>query len=219
MRSAVKHLRREQLIEATISVIARRGFARTTLALVAKEAKLSQGIVHFYFKSKDGLLFETLSYLAAEYEATWKRAVRHVGPDPVAALDAVIEVDLGLEICVRKKVAVWVAFWAETRGRPEYRKLCTELSADYFAQTRDMCRQIAERGGYTDIDPDNAARGLNAMVDGYWVSLMMDPRAFDRARAKQACRQLLAGVFPAEFGPLVGSVEMAGASCGRLKEA
>ena len=219
MRSAVKHLRREQLIEATISVIARRGFARTTLALVAKEAKLSQGIVHFYFKSKDGLLFETLSHLAAEYEATWKRAVRLVGPDPVAALDAVIEVDLGLEICVHKKVAVWVAFWAEAPGRPKYRKLCTELSADYFAQTRDMCRQIAERGGYADIDPDNVARGLNAMVDGYWVSLMMDPRAFDRARAKQACRQLLAGVFPAEFGPLVGDIDMPGASCSRLKEA
>jgi len=42
---------------------------------------------------------------------------------------------------------------------------------------------------------------------------------FDRSRAKQACRQLLAGVFPAEFGPLVGGVDMAGASCGRLKEA
>ncbi len=219
MRSAVKHLRREQLIEATISIIARRGFARTTLALVAREVGLSQGIVSFYFKSKDGLLFETLSHLAAEYEATWKRAVRQVGPDPVAALDAVIEVDLGLEICVRKKVAVWVAFWAEAPGRPKYRKLCTELSADYFAQTRDMCRQIAERGGYADIDPDNVARGLNAMVDGYWVSLMMDPRRFDRARAKQACRQLLAGAFPAEFGPLAGGIDMLGASCGSLKEA
>ena len=219
MRRPVKHLRREQLIEATIGVIARRGFARTTLALVAKEARLSQGIVHFYFKSKDGLLFETLSYLAAEYEATWKRAVRHVGPDPVAALDAVIEVDLGLEVCVRKKVAVWVAFWAEAPGRPKYRKFCLELSADYFAQTRDMCRQIAERGGYVDIDPDNAAHGLNAMIDGYWVGLMMDPKAFDRARAKQACRQLLAGVFPAEFGPLVGGVNMSGASCDKLTEA
>ncbi|MCH8038118.1 MAG: TetR family transcriptional regulator C-terminal domain-containing protein [Proteobacteria bacterium] len=219
MRSAVKHLRREQLIEATISIIARRGFARTTLALVAREVGLSQGIVSFYFKSKDGLLFETLSHLAAEYEATWKRAVRQVGPDPVAALDAVIEVDLGLEICVRKKVAVWVAFWAEAPGRPKYRKLCMELSADYFAQTRDMCRQIAERGGYADIDPDNVARGLNAMVDGYWVSLMMDPRKFDRARAKQACRQLLAGAFPAEFGPLASGIDMPGASCGSLKEA
>jgi TetR/AcrR family transcriptional repressor of bet genes len=219
VRSAIKHLRRGQLIEATIGVIARHGFARTTLALVAKEARLSQGIVSFYFKSKDGLLFETLSHLAAEYETTWKRAVRRVGPDPVAALDAVVEVDLGLEICVRKKVAVWVAFWAEAPGRPKYRKLCMELSADYFAQTRDMCRQIAERGGYADIDPDNVARGLNAMVDGYWVELMMDPRSFDRARAKQTCRQLLAGVSPAEFGPMVGCIDMPGASCGRLKEA
>ncbi len=64
MRSNIKHLRREQLIEATIDTIAKHGFRKTTLSQVAKRAKLSQGIVNFYFKTKDGLLLETLKFLA-----------------------------------------------------------------------------------------------------------------------------------------------------------
>ena len=202
MRDEIRHLRRTELIEATIRVIGRRGFSRTTLAHVAAEARLSPGIVSFYFKSKEGLLHETLAQLAAEYEKTWTRSVRRVGDDPVAALDAMIEVDLGPEVCKRGTVAVWVAFWAEMPGRPRYRTLCNELAEHYFEQARSMCREIARRGGHAGPDPDTVARGLNAMIDGFWLDLMMDPKRFDREAARQACRQYLAGVFPAEFGPI-----------------
>ena len=200
MGTKISHLRREQLIEATISTIAKRGFSRTTLALVAKEANLSQGIVSFYFKSKEGLLFETLSYLSAQYTAAWAEALQRVGSDPVAALDAIVELDLGTEICQRRKVSVWLAFWAEAPGRPKYRSLCREIEQTDFEQTSDMCRQIAEQGVYDEIDPDNVARGLNAMLLGYWLDLHMNPKGFDRKKAKQACRQYLASVFPRDFG-------------------
>ena len=64
MRSDIKHMRREQLIEATIDTIAKYGFRKTTLSQVAKRAQLSQTIVNFYFKTKDGLLLEMLKFLA-----------------------------------------------------------------------------------------------------------------------------------------------------------
>lgn len=212
MRSEVKHLRRTQLIEATITTIAKNGFARTTLAMVAKEARLSPGIVNFYFKTKDGLLLHTLSYLAAEYEAAWKLEVERVGPDPVASLDAVIRVDLGRSICVRRKVSVWMAFWAEAPTRPKYRKLCADLSADYFEQTSGMCRQIAARGGYGDVDPDSVARSLNALISGFWLDLVMDPSTFDREGAKQACRRLLAAAFPRDFALPLRRSKLSGAA-------
>jgi len=199
VRSDIKHLRREQLIEATIDTIARHGFRKTTLSQVAKQAKLSQGIVNFYFRTKDGLLLETLKFLAEEYEVTWKRAVAAHGPDPVAALNAIIETDLGREVCNRRKVPVWVAFWGEARSQPQFRKFCSQLADDYLAQTRELISRILERGGYHQLDADAIARGLNAMINGLWLELMIDPKHFDREIAKRACRNYLASVFPAEF--------------------
>lgn len=207
MRRDVRHLRRDQVIDATIAVIAKGGFARTTLSLVAREAGLSQGIVSFYFKSKERLLLDTLHHLANEYQTTLNKALRAVGDDPIAGLDTMIEVDLGPDICVRRKVAVWLAFWAEARGRPQYRKVCSELSATYLDLSRRLCAEIAQSGGYEQVEPDWVASGLNAMIDGYWAQLMMDPGSFDRSVAKAACRQFLAGAFPNEFGPLAGHVK------------
>ena len=68
-RLEVKESRRTQLIEATIDSLARHGFAEFTLSQVAKAARLSQGMVNFYFRSKEALLIETLKYMAAEYES------------------------------------------------------------------------------------------------------------------------------------------------------
>ncbi len=206
MRSDIKHLRREQLIEATIDTIAKYGFRKTTLSQVAKQAKLSQGIVNFYFKTKDGLLLETLEFLAEEYEASWKRAVAARGPDPVAALDAIIETDLGRKVCNRRKVSVWVAFWGEARSQPRFRKLCSRLADDYLAQTREIILRIIARGGYQQYDADIIARGLNAMINGLWLDLMIEPKQFDREAAKRICRNYLASVFPAEFTAIGPSV-------------
>ena len=202
MRGDIKHLRREQLIEATIDTIARYGFRKTTLSQVAKRAKLSQGIVNFYFKTKDGLLLETLEFLAEEYEATWKRAVAARGPDPVAALDAIIETDLGREVCNRRKVSVWVAFWGESQSQPQFRRLCSKLSDEYLAQTRELISRIMDQGGHHRLDADAIAHGLNAMINGLWLDLMIDPKRFDRGAAKRACRTYLASVFPTEFAAI-----------------
>jgi TetR/AcrR family transcriptional repressor of bet genes len=202
VRSDIKHLRREQLIDATIDTIARYGFRKTTLNQVAKQAKLSQGIVSFYFKTKDGLLLETLKFLAEEYEVSWKRAVVASGPDPVAALNAIIETDLGRKVCNRRKVSVWVAFWGESQSQPQFRRLCSKLSDDYLAQTRELISRILDRGGYHQLDADAIASGLNAMINGLWLDLMIDPKHFDREAAKRACRNYLASVFPAEFAAI-----------------
>ncbi|HTC83182.1 MAG TPA: TetR family transcriptional regulator, partial [Rhizomicrobium sp.] len=64
-RLEIKESRRVQLIEATIDTLARHGFAEFTLAQVAEAAGLSQGIVNFYFHSKEALLVETLKFMEA----------------------------------------------------------------------------------------------------------------------------------------------------------
>ncbi len=198
-RLDIKESRRVQLIEATIDSLSKRGFAEFTLAQVAQAARLSQGIVNFYFRSKEALLVETLKYMEAEYEQFWTAAVRRAGPRAADKLAAMIAADFDPVMASRKKVTVWYAFWGEARWRPEYLKICQSLSESYFAETRSLCREIVEGGGYVDIDPDTVARGLNAMIDGLWLDILTSPTAIDRREAKRTCLALLAAVFPREF--------------------
>ena len=63
-RTAKREARRQQLIDATIDSISKHGFSGTTLESVTKGAKLSHGIIHFHFNSKEDLYYKTLGYLA-----------------------------------------------------------------------------------------------------------------------------------------------------------
>jgi TetR/AcrR family transcriptional regulator, transcriptional repressor of bet genes len=198
-RAEIKEIRRTQLIEATIDMIARRGFAALTLADIAKAAHLSSGIVNFYFPSKEELLVTTLRHLAVSYERFIEQAIGQAGDEPAEQLAAIIEADFDPRVASRKHVTVWYAFWGEARWRPEYLEICAEISGRFFFQTRALCAAIAERGGYRGLDLDAIARGFNAMSDGLWLELLTNPKTFSREEGKRTSYAFLASVFPNEF--------------------
>jgi TetR/AcrR family transcriptional repressor of bet genes len=199
-RRDVKDARRAQLIEATIDSIARYGFARTTLADVARQAGVSQGIVSFHFHSKQELLLATLRHMVREYEAYSDAAVRRAGPSPAARLDAMVAADFDPAVASRKHVTVWYAFWGETRWRKDFLDLCTRWAASYQERTRDAVQQVIDAGAHPGLDAAAIARGLNAMIDGLWLNILLDPKSCDRKEALRTCRAFLAQSFPHEFG-------------------
>ena len=63
-RQEEKEQRRQDIIDAAEVVFAQKGVEKATMADVAKEARLSRGLIYFYFKDKDAL------YLAIMVRAT-----------------------------------------------------------------------------------------------------------------------------------------------------
>ena len=59
---------RQRLIDACISALHIYGPSRTTVEKVVAIARMSPGIVRFYFASKAAMLVASLQFLAAEFE-------------------------------------------------------------------------------------------------------------------------------------------------------
>ncbi len=198
-RTAPPAERREQLIRATIRCVANRGLGSTTIATVAKEAGLSQGIINLHFQSKERLLTETLRFLADEYRNACHAAVAEAGESPAAGLRALVELDFRPGICERGKLAVWFAFWGERRFRPTYRRICAERDRSYDDMVRTLCARLCEQGGYPDVDPALIADGLSALTDGLWLDLLVRPESMSRELAKRISMSYLADAFPRHF--------------------
>lgn len=198
-RTAPPEERREQLILATIRCVANHGLADTTIATVAQEAGLSQGIINLHFQSKEGLLTETLRYLADEYRTACQGAAAAGEASPAAGLAAMVELDFRRNICARDKLAVWFAFWGERKFRPTYRRICAERDKSYDGMVRVMCSRLCEQGDYPDVDPALVADGLSALTDGLWLDLLVRPESMSRELAKRISLSYLADAFPKHF--------------------
>src|SRR4030095_10937519 len=184
-RTAPPAERREQLIQATIRSVANRGLAATTIATVAREAGLSQGIINLHFQTKERLLIETLRYIADEYRNACHAAAASTDGSPEAGLRAMVELDFQRGICERDKLAVWFAFWGERKFRPTYRRICSERDRSYDDMVRVLCAQLCEHGGYPEGDPALVADGLSALTDGLWLDLLVRPDSMTRDLARR----------------------------------
>ena len=198
-RTASKEARRLQLIQATIRSIAKHGLTDTTISTVSHEAKLSQGIVNLHFHSKDRLLIETLQFVTDEYRDTWEKALAHAGPSVSERLFALLSVDYDKSVFERNKIAVWFAFWSETKSRPTYRKLCAERDTVYDTVLTQLVARVIEDGGYGSLDPAIIANGLAAMAEGLWLDMLVNPREMNREKAHLILRTYLACLFPRHY--------------------
>lgn len=198
-RTATREQRKQQLINATMKCIARKGMGSTTLGDVAKEAGLSQGIVNLHFESKENLLNETLRYIADDYKTQFNHVLDRSGPGAAAKLHALMELDLRPSILDRRKLAVWFAFWGEVKSRPRYREIC-EASDEYYDDVvRSLCDEIITAGRYKNVSGAAVATVLTSVTNGMWLSYLISPKRFDRLSAANAVDEYLCSIFPQHF--------------------
>lgn len=197
-RKASKEVRQQQLIEATIDSLAKRGYAETTMADVADGAGLSRGIVNFHFESKEKLLIATLQYMYDEYSAHWRAALQKAGDDPARQLQVLVWADFDRSICNKRKLAAWLAFWGEAKSRPVYQALSSSRDAYYQQVFIDLCEALKQGGGYA-YEPQVMALALSAMLEGLWLRLMMGTEDTTRETALQAANAFLAAAFPKHY--------------------
>ncbi|TNF63071.1 MAG: TetR family transcriptional regulator [Rhodobacteraceae bacterium] len=194
--------RRRQLLDAARRSILRYGLARTTLATVAEEAGLSQGVAVFYFNSKGGLLIETLRDLYQGYERHWMTALEGAGADPVAQLEAVIRADFEPEACGPETRPLWFAFWGELHFQAQY---------DAVAEDFDLRRHEALVAIWRALLPedeqheaDQFAEWTETLTDGYWQRLHLMPAHAERKAARDATLRALARLRPDILASLAG---------------
>lgn len=202
LRKASRDVRRQQLIEATVAVLAAKGYAALTVADVAKQAGLSPGIVIFHFDSKDQLLADTLRFLAIEYRDHWSSRMQQAGPSPAEQLQAILLSDFETEVFTPQRLTAWIAFWGEAQGRPVYDDLCSERDAERFARTRELVGQLNSEGNY-GLDPALVMRSLECLTDGLWLGLAAtgagQKGGVTAAEARKVVMVALAAFFPRHF--------------------
>ena len=197
-RKLSRDARRVQLLDATIEVLAARGYARTTLTEVANQAGLSHGLVSFHFQTKENLLTETLLYVAEEYRQNWLAALESAGPSPAEQLDALLSADFNPDICTPAKLSAWCSFWGEAQSRPIYQERCGSNDQFYNDKIESICAELMAQSGIPG-DATRAGRVLRITTEGIWLDLMTMNIPYTRSEALATVYCCAQAFFPKHF--------------------
>jgi TetR/AcrR family transcriptional regulator, transcriptional repressor of bet genes len=191
---------RQRLIDACISALHIYGPSRTTVEKVVAIAKMSPGIVRFYFASKAAMLVASLQFLAAEFEEQLLVPVTRLKSRPVEALELMVDLYLDPEIASPRKVSVWYAFWGEASSRQEYYDICGQKDESFAALVRELVERMIVETAQPQLDPDGIALGLIGVLEMLWQDFAFRTEAdIDRPGAKRRAMAYLRSIFPGEF--------------------
>jgi AcrR family transcriptional regulator len=171
-----------RIIEAMRTSVGTRGAAGSTFDVVAREAGVSRGLLHYYFGSKEQLLVEVVRHDCEVRIASMGARIAKA----TTADDIIAALVLGLEEFIEGEPgspAVIYELLSASRHSEDIRAELAELYRRWRADLADSLR-TKEREGIVrlDADPDSVASMLFALGDGFGIQVLSDPE-WDREAA------------------------------------
>lgn len=175
----IEQARRAQLVDATIDLVARHGYAGTSLARIAEAARISKATVLYHFPSKDAVV-------RAAYESVIEGLTAQVGAAVAPHTGAA-----AFEAYIRSLVG-------HLHERPERARLIAEaIGGDAevtdtpgararWQAVADLVEAAKQAGDYrADVDPRVTAIAVNGAIDAIVAERMADPTFDTPAAAEQ----------------------------------
>jgi TetR/AcrR family transcriptional repressor of bet genes len=180
-------IRRQQLIAATLTAVDQVGMADASIALIARQAGVSNGIISHYFQDKNGLIAATMRYLMNALSANVAARRQALDEDsPREHLRVIIEGNFDASQVNGPAMKTWLAFWAASMHQPSLHRL--QRINDHRLYS-NLCCQF--RRVLTPEQARSSARGLAALIDGLWLRGALSGDAFDTGQAQRiACEYM-----------------------------
>lgn len=178
-----EHIRRQQIMNAAYDVIAEEGLANTTIAKIAKQAKVSTGIVSHYFGDKQGLINACMREMLNLLRNKTTQLTNHSGDDAIAKIKAIIDSNFDVSQTNPKAMRLWLEFWSASIHTKELQRLQKINDQRLYSNLKYHFLKLV-----SVTQADIAARAMAALIDGLWLrgSLVSDDQhKFDREQAKQ----------------------------------
>lgn len=204
-RIDVARIRREQIVEAAVAVIAEQGLHNLSLSEIENRAGMSRGQLTYYFPTKEAILLAVFDrLLQLMYERLGRPpAATQEGPSTqgpagecdVGAWDIMQHLFDALLRCPPVSPefhALQYTFLSQIGYREDFRRRLASLYEDWRSRMAEGLAADRTHGTTTRTVPPRAMASLTqALLHGLSMQLAADPQAFDRDEMVNLCLDML----------------------------
>lgn len=163
----IEKFRRKQVIDTAIEAIAKDGFARTTIAEIARRAGVSTGVITYHFKNKDELLEQCIRRL---FEAPNTHVIEKVDTKHTYTLKLTTFIEANIEFMLKNRshstamVSSFGAFNSETARH--------RILARQYTKIRTYLARILDGGKTNGEFKDFSTEAMTQLIFGTLEGLM-----------------------------------------------
>jgi AcrR family transcriptional regulator len=183
--------RREQLLDAALTVIAKRGYGGVSMEAVAREAGVTKPVVYDLFSNLGELL---TALLEREEQRALAQLAEVMPSEPASDPDElVVSGFIAFLSSVASSPTSWRLILMPVEGTPAVVRDRVEENRQRIAARLEelLAWGVAARGGPTALDVELAAQGLVAVGEHLARLVLTDPQRYSPERASEFARTLL----------------------------
>jgi AcrR family transcriptional regulator len=161
-----------QILQAALKVLSKKGYESTTINDIADEAKMSRGLLHYYFKDKEDLVAQAMSF---GYGAMWDSSIGSI--QGASSTEALVDNMIGV---LKKNIkdnpdfsALLFEMWVSGRRSAKIKNVFDDGLNESISRLKTLV-EFAARVGIIKVDPSEAegiVRILLAMYHGLAMQL------------------------------------------------
>ncbi|MEL7371471.1 MAG: TetR/AcrR family transcriptional regulator [Myxococcota bacterium] len=169
---------RQAIIEVTTRLFANRGYAGTSLDLIAKEAKTSKSSIFWHFENKEDLLFTVVDRAMSAWESR-AGAELLAQPDPPRQLAKLVDLYRELARDRPDTLRLLLGLLLETAdANPEVKRRFQRMYQGYRTSIQIILEEGQSTGHFTCALPASHLSAITlAMFDGLFIQGFLDKAA------------------------------------------
>jgi TetR/AcrR family transcriptional regulator, transcriptional repressor of bet genes len=191
-------IRREQICRAAAAVIAREGFAGSTMRMVAEEAGVSTGMLNHYFANRQDLLTQALVFVSERTQERYRVAIEDV-PAGRERIVALLDSALADDEQMIETWRVWINAYGEAVRLPELRHTIESRLTSWY--------ELIDRAlkGLVPADADGEipwSWRFDAVLNGLTIQALTSEAVLDGPQIRDEVMRTLFEDGPGEPSPI-----------------
>ncbi|WP_137388988.1 TetR family transcriptional regulator C-terminal domain-containing protein [Rhodoligotrophos defluvii] len=169
-RRVEQHVRKQDLIRATLDCVAEKGLQAATVREVAVRAGVTNGLIRHYFACKDQMIYEAYRVTMQEM-IVMARSAASAAQSPRDRLRIFIEANLTEPVLDIRRLTLWASFISRIHVDVTMAEIHREGYLGYCREFEAMLGDVLREAGRAS-SPDLCRRyaiKLNAIIDGLWL--------------------------------------------------
>jgi TetR/AcrR family fatty acid metabolism transcriptional regulator len=177
-KSDIMNMRRGQLTRAAYKVVGQKGYYDFTIRDIAREAGLSTGLVHYYFKNKEDLLLNLLKEINTNMTVILNKAISK-SDDPREKLNIFMTQAFDLVKNEKDYFYIVIDFWTQVNKNERMKRANIKLFKSYRDEIIKILKEGIDKGAFMKMDLDYTAAVIISIIQGMIIQYVIDNNAFN----------------------------------------
>ena len=141
MNKTKQNIRKDQILDAALTVLVKNGYERSRMDDVVQESQLSKGAIYWYYKSKKEMYLDLINFWVLRYSVTLNHIVEE-DELPSQQLKNLFQYFINQNESDPQPFVALTEFWSMAQKDPDFRKKLQKVYTHFL----ELIEEIIERG-------------------------------------------------------------------------